>query len=173
MIGLRLRWRAMSAGSDMYSHIVNQKANPNARKPKMGEMISLNEHPQGLSLVKDLHMPALSGCGFPVFLAHAIRFKVGVFSARKLRPIQSETFPNHFRAQVAAIRQKTGCNKAVIRKFRLDLSRNFLALAKLDQFPFCLFTPGVLELWRINSRQSQSHFAYLYRVSVDHIAFAR
>jgi hypothetical protein len=50
-----------------------------------------------------------------------------------------------------------------------DLRRNDLPLAYLEQCPFRLLPPGLIELWSINSSESNPALLYDDRVTVDDV----
>ena len=101
-----------------------------------------------------LAQPVLAARRYPKFFANTIRLHPFVSSARVLGPAKGKAHLHQFGPQIAVIGQVTDRDLSVVRGFLAKLSRDLSAFAKSDKRPFRLLPPGVIQLRRIYSRQS-------------------
>lgn len=95
---------------------------------------------------------------------------MSILATGKLRPIQGQAAANQFGREVASVRQEAFCDQTIIRKLWLKHGGYRLALTQLDQGPFRLLSPGVIEFWRIDAGESNARLSNHDGIPVNHPA---
>lgn len=95
-----------------------------------------------------------------------------IFAAGELWPVEGQATPDKLGGKISSIGKETFCDEAVIGEFGLYASGDDLPLTELDQGPFGLLTPWVVEFGRVYSGKANSRVVYDNGVAIDHPASA-
>ena len=95
-----------------------------------------------------------------------------VFSFGKVPTIQRKPCFYDLGADVATVRQVSGSDQAIIRRFTCQFDANDPSLTKINHFPFGFLPPRLIKFWCVNPCKPNFNFANDNRVAVYHPCLA-
>lgn len=93
-----------------------------------------------------------------------------VLAAGEGRPIKGKSGADEFGCEVPAVAEVTFGNRTVVGQFGLDMGGYDLPLAELDERPFGLLTPWMIEFGGVYAREAQANIVDDDGVAIDHPA---